>query len=379
MANRPPARVSARRVGGSSDVAAGRPTSVPADGDCRGWPVARGCRRGASHVERGPHRRDVLGRRAAAAAHDAGPGGQHPGGHRGQVLGRRRVDEPVGEALRQAGVGHDRARRPALQDAGHLLQRVDAALRSGAAVHADDIRSGRRDNPGRHLRPGAVGQDQVLAEGQRGDDRQVGRLAGDLDRDEQLVEVDERLQDDDVDAALEQAVQLFAECVSPDRIRLASGAPPGRLEGPDRAANERLAPGHVTCFAGQRGGPAIEQPNADLQAGRRQPEPVRPERQRLDQLGARREVFPVGGPDEVRPAHDELFQARSLGNPPAVEERAHAAIGQQRALGQARREALTRGRRGGNCRCWQGASCRPQRRSHSRRPSPAAGRSNPGR
>jgi hypothetical protein len=51
-------------------------------------------------VEGSTHRGDVLRRRSAAAADQAGPGGGHPGHHPAEVLGAGGVDELAFDALR---------------------------------------------------------------------------------------------------------------------------------------------------------------------------------------------------------------------------------------------------------------------------------------
>ena len=153
---------------------------------------------------------DVLGRRAAAAADDPRAGVEEAGHGVGEVLRAGGVDELARHALRQAGVGDDAACQTGRR-AAHLRQRVEADLRADAAVDADRVDAGLRERGRRGLRAGAVDGDQVLAEGHLGDDRQVGQRLGLLDADQQLAQVAERLEQQEVDAALEQALDLLAE------------------------------------------------------------------------------------------------------------------------------------------------------------------------
>ena len=195
--NRPASSSSARRVGGggrrrrrrrpfderrprsqSATATCGRSAAVAADGGRTGR---------QDRVERGPHRGDVLGRRPAAATDDPGPGRQQPRRHRAEVLGAGGVDEAALEPLRQPGVRHDRARGLAIGRAAHRLERVEAGHRPGSAVDPDRVRAGRGQRLGGGGRAAAVGQDELLAERQRGDDRHVRGAARLVDGQDELV------------------------------------------------------------------------------------------------------------------------------------------------------------------------------------------------
>ena len=139
-------------------------------------PLPAPCSSAGQRVDRGPHRLRVLGRRAAAAADDPGPGGEHLRDHLAEVLGSGRVDEVAFDALRQPRVrddaaSHGRRRRPRPDE------RLQADQRPGAAVDADGVGAGggqgRRGRLGRR----AVVGGQVLAERHLGDDRQVAGAA----------------------------------------------------------------------------------------------------------------------------------------------------------------------------------------------------------
>ena len=115
-----------------------------------------------------------------------------------------------------------------------------------------------------------------------------------------------------------------------------------RPERPDRATDERVAPADLACLAGELGGPPVERADLSFEAPGRQALPVGPERQRLDQLGARLEVLAMGRPDHVRMARDELLEAGPLRHAPAEQQRPQPAIDEERAGGEAASEALSR-------------------------------------
>ena len=221
--------------------------------------VARLRRLDRAAVERGAHGRDVGRRRAAAAADDPRTGVEQPRHDRAEPGRLGRVHEPAVEALGQAGVGHDRARRVAV-----ARRRRSAPARRGrpsgptpqltpiastpAAVRANDGRLGGR----------AVGERDVVAERHRRDHRDIGRTMGLVDGEQQVREVEEGLEHEQVGAALEQPVDLLAEG-GPDRrlVGMAELAG-GRPERPDAAAHPRVAAAHVAGLAGHLGGAAVE-------------------------------------------------------------------------------------------------------------------------
>ncbi len=310
-------------------------------GPCRSR-RGRWCRGRLGRVDRRSHRRDVLGRRPAAAADDPGAGLQQARRHGPEVLGARGVDEAALESLREPGVGHDRPRGVAIGGSAHRLEGIETGDRPGPAVDPDGVRACRGQRGGGHRRAVAVGQDEFLAEGQRGDDRDVRRAAGLVDGENQLLEVGERLEHDQVRPALEQAVDLLAECGPRDGLGEDRPSPRRRTQRPDRATHERVAPADLACLAGELRGPPVERADLSFEAPSGQPLPVGTERQGLDQLGARLEVLAMGRPDHLRVGRDELLEAGSLRHAPAEQQRAQPAIDQQRAVGEAASEALSR-------------------------------------
>ena len=131
----------------------------------------------AARVERGPHRgrcapascrssrRRSRPRRPASAATIAP-----------KYSGPARVDELALDPLGQAGVRDDRAGRGRRRRAGpNALERLEAGVRPGAAVDADHVDRRRLEGRRGRRRRRPVGQLELLAERQLGDDRQVGR------------------------------------------------------------------------------------------------------------------------------------------------------------------------------------------------------------
>ena len=155
-----------------------------------------------------------------------------------------------------------------------------------------------------------------------------------------MPQVDERLDHEQVDAALEQSVDLLAEG-RPDRgVVEVEQLARRRPERADRARDEGVATGDVAGLAGDLGGPAVEASRVAGQPERREPDPVRPERGRLDQLRAGVEVLAVDRADEVRPGRRELVEAGPLRDAAGEQQRPHPAVEQDRRPGQALPEPL---------------------------------------
>ena len=158
----------------------------------------------------------------------------------------------------------------------------------------------------------------------------------------QLLQVRERLEDDQVRPALEQALDLLAERGPGGGLGEDRPAPRRRPERPDRAADERVAPADLACLAGELRRTPVDRADLALEAPGRQTLPVGAERQGLDQLGARLEVLAMGGPDHLRMGRDELLETGPLRHAAAEQQRPQAAVDQERAGGETASEALSR-------------------------------------
>ena len=165
-----------------------------------------------------------------------------------EVGGLGRVDEVALEALRQAGVGHDRAGRLAVDGRAEADQGVEAGERPDAAVDADRVHARLGQGSDRDLGRRAVRQDDVLAERHRGDDRHVRRSVGLVDGEQEVVEVEERLEDEEVDAALEEPVDLLPDRRADRRLVGMPQLAGRRPERTDAAAHPRVAPADVACL-----------------------------------------------------------------------------------------------------------------------------------
>jgi len=282
----------------------------------------------------GPGSCDVLRSGAAAATDQPRPRGQEPWDLPREVRRVGGIDEAPLDARRQARVGHDQQWR----QAGHVRdpdERVQASDRTAAAVHAKGVDTCCRQRGGRHLRRGAVHRREFLTERHRGDQRQVGPGTDGGHDQQQLVEDRRRLRDEEVHAALEEAVHLLLDRCTGRRDGDAAGGPDGRRQGPDGAGHEDIPSSrHVACLAGHLCSAPIEAPDPCLQSEGCQPEPVRREGVGLDDVRAGRDRLPVDGADQLRPALDELLEAGALGHAMCVEEGAHGAVKEHRRVGE---------------------------------------------
>ena len=88
---------------------------------------------------------------------------------------------------------------------------LEAGLWPGAAVHPDHVDLGGFEGRGSHLGRRAIDERQLFPEGEARNDRQVGCATRHFDGHEELLEVRECLEHQEVHAALEKTIDLFAE------------------------------------------------------------------------------------------------------------------------------------------------------------------------
>ncbi|MCZ7589958.1 MAG: hypothetical protein M5U27_14095 [Gaiella sp.] len=195
------------------------------------------------------------------------------------------------------------------------------------------VRPDRRDvELGEPLRGGAgtdtAGGLRLVVEGQEGDDRQRRDATHRLDRDHELVEVEERLDHEEVDAtALEHLCLLGIEWAvlgGVEDLELAEGA--------DRAGDEDVATSNLSRLAGEPDAGRVELLERAVEQHAGQLAPVGAEGVRLDQLCPGRDVARVDGDDALRGA-----EVRLLGAAEPVhrlrDERAHPSVGDERRAG----------------------------------------------
>ena len=163
------------------------------------------------------------------------------------------------------------------------------------------------------------------------DDRQVGDDPDGIDGGADLVQIAEGLEDEQIDAALEQRLRLLAEVLA----RLVDAGLAPRLDA-DAQRTDRA--GHVRAVARR----ATRDPRAldvDLaqrvgQAERAELDAVRAERVRLDDVGAGADVLVVDLLHQVRPRQVQRVEALVDEHALRVEHRPHRAVADEDALGE---------------------------------------------
>ena len=161
-----------------------------------------------------------------------------------------------------------------------------------------------------------------------------------VDGEQQVREVEEGLEDQQVGAALEEPVDLLAEG-GPDRRLVGVAELAGRrAQRPDAAADPRVAAADVARLAGDLGGAPVEAAGLRREAEGVEPHPVGAERDGLDEVRARVEVLAVERGDQVRSRRGELVEAGALGDAAREQQRAHAAVREQRGGGEAGGESV---------------------------------------
>ncbi len=222
-------------------------------------------------------RRDLGRGRPTTAADHAGAQFASVGGELGEVLGCGvRVDDTTAGEAREADV-RERGERYA---AAHLLERLERDQQPAAVVGADrgdiELPQAIRGFACVNARQGL----RTVVERHQRHDRQRRDHPHRADRVDQLLQVVERLDHEQVGATAFENARLLAVQLLPHprRRRFAERA--------DRAGNEDVATGDLTCFAGQLDRGRVDPLELVLEEMVRQLAPVSPERIGLDQLRA---------------------------------------------------------------------------------------------
>jgi hypothetical protein len=192
----------------------------------------------------GPDRRadllHVLGSGPAAAADEADAGSDEAPGVSRHVVRRAEVQVPAVDIARLAGIGHRREQRTGHR-LGEPLDRVEHRRRADAAVDAEHVGAELDELRPELLDRGPIQRVAVLGGGQHRDDGHAAHRAHRADGGPELVHVAERLEDEEVHPALDQALRLLGE----DGLGLVQpGLAPGfhtHAERPDRPGD----PGRV--------------------------------------------------------------------------------------------------------------------------------------
>ena len=173
--------------------------------------------------------------------------------------------------------------------------------------------------------PDAARRLGLVVEGEQSDDREGRDRPHRFHRDDELVDVEERLDHEQVDAApLEHLGLLGVEravlgCV--EHLELAERA--------DCAGDEHLAPCDLARLAGQPDTRRVDRLELLLEVMRLQLAPVGAESIRLDQLGSGADIACVHGDDALRRAEIGFLRA-AQSRDRAGDERARAAVGDDR-------------------------------------------------
>ena len=241
-------------------------------------------------------------------------------GELAEVVGSRvRVDDPSPGEARETDV---RQRRERHTVGAHLLERLERGQEAGAVVraHGGDVESAQPVGgfPGGHAgeRLGA------LVEGEERDDRQARNRPDGFDRVDDLVEVVERLDDEEVGAAALEDLGLLGEEVAADAGR-------GRLaERADRPRDEDVAPGDLAGVSGELDRRRVDPLEVVLEEVRGELAAVGSEGVRLDHVGAGVDEADVEGHDRVRGAEVRFLGAAEPGYG-GGDQRAHAPVGHE--------------------------------------------------
>ena len=243
-------------------------------------------------------------------------------GELGEVLGRGvRVDDPVPGHAREPDVRHGGEREAV---AAHLGQRCERRLDARAVVCArgGDAELG---EPVDRFPGGQAGKRLGAGvEGQHCEDRQGGDAADGFDRRLELLELEERLDREEVDSAAFEHGGLLGEDL--DAFGLAHAKLAQR---PDRAGDEDIAAGHLAGVAGQLDGGAVDLFELVLEVMRGELAAVGPERVRLDHVRAGLDEADMELDDGLWGAEVRLLGDAHAGGG-ARDEDAHAAVGDER-------------------------------------------------
>ena len=214
-------------------------------------------------------------------------------------------------------------------------------MRTGAVVRSDRCHIESRESFGRRRRLDPTGFG-IVVKGKERHDRERRDATDGFDGRDELVEVEERLEHEQVDAAALEYPSLLRV----QRPVLARVEHLELAERADRTGDQHVPARHLACLACEAHRGRVDRLELVIELLRRQLAAVGAERVRLDQLGTRTDVARVHGDDALgRP------QVRLLGAPQAGccagEQRAHAAVGHDR---RARAEPFEEVRHSAECR-----------------------------
>ncbi len=169
---------------------------------------------------------------------------------------------------------------------------------------------------------------RLVVERQEGDDRERRGAPYRLDSDDELLEVEERLDHEQVDAAsLEDLCLGGVERAVLGRVEHLELA-----ERSDRPRDEDVAAGHLARLAGEADACRVDLLEGPVELYPLELAAVRPEGVRLDQLGAGSDVARVDGDDALGRSDVRLLGAAEAGHG-LGDQRSRAAVGDERRAG----------------------------------------------
>ena len=270
---------------------------------------------------------DVIRRRAAASTDQANaPLGETPRVRR-HVFGRRQVDRAPFDIARPSGVGL--RGQPNRRRRGHALERLEHVRGTDAAIDADEIGPCRLQRRRELLRRRAVERVAIVLDRHLRHDRQRADAAHGGNRRADLVQVAKRFEDEEVDAAVDERLCLFAKYASASSRPIRPHGSMRKTKRTDRAGDVGRP---ARAFARQASAGVIDLAEAIGQTERAQLDAIRAERVGLDDVSARLRVGLVHRDHARRIAQVQGIEGAIDEDALRVEHRAHPTIADEDAL-----------------------------------------------
>jgi hypothetical protein len=236
-----------------------------------------------------------------------------------------RVHDPAAGKTREADVRQGGEREPCV---AHVAEGAQGNRRPRPVIRPDRCDVEACKAPCGRLGADAAGDLGLVVEREQRDDRERRDLAHRLDGDDELLEVEEGLDHEQVDAAsLEHACLLGIERAvlgGVEHLELAERA--------DRARDEDVAARDLACLPRDPDARRVDLLEGLVEEEASELAPVGAERVRLDQLRPRRDVARMHRDHALGRAHVGLLGTAQAGDG-AGDQRAHAAVGDERWAG----------------------------------------------